>query len=260
MDLGIKGRRALIIGGSKGIGFCCAELLAAEGVDITLAARDASRLAAAARAISEQAPDRRIEVSSVDIASEDGLQRICRHDPVFDIVLIMMARPREIALDALNHTEYGEAILAYGANATMIAHHFLGGMIERRFGRIVSVLGTTAKAPDLSHIVSNAARTSHVAAMASMARNVAAQGVIANCVLAGPTATSTLHKNWERRAENLGLSYSAYEAQRLEQTPAARLGRPSEIAALCAFLCSEHAAFITGQSIVVDGGALVSLF
>ncbi|MBY6241502.1 SDR family oxidoreductase [Methylosinus sp. Sm6] len=260
MDLGIKGRRALILGGSKGIGFRCAELLAAEGADITLAARDGSRLAAAARAISAQAPDRRIEVSSVDIASEDGFQRICSLDSVFDILLIMMARPREIALDALNRADYGEAILAYGANATMIAHHFLGGMIERRFGRIVSVLGTSAKAPDSSHIVSNAARTSHVAAMASLARNVAAQGVTSNCVLAGPTATPTLRKNWERRAEDLGLSYFAYEAQRLERTPAARLGQPSEIAALCAFLCSEHAAFVTGQSIVVDGGAHASLF
>lgn len=260
MNLGLHGLSAIVLGGSKGIGLSCALQLAEEGAAVTLVGRTQPSLDRASTVLKEAGLPAARDLIAADMGTAEGCERLCDLKPDYDIAILVAPRAAEIAADKIELGALAPALLQAGHAMTAIMAHFVTGMRNRKFGRIVNVLGTSVKAPVQAHIVSNIARSGHAAATSTLARTVAAEGVTLNTVLVGSTATETLKRNWERRATEAGMAFDEYSRRQLAGVPLGRLGRPEEAAALCVFLCSKDAAFITAQCIVADGGAVPTIF
>lgn len=260
MDLDIAGRSALIVGGSRGIGLACALMLAREGASITIVGRTEDNIDRAAATVQELGLATRLDTIVADVTTEDGFGLLRAADPSYDIAIIVPPRTAECDWREIERQALATQIATTAGHLTAITAHLLTGMVQRRFGRIVNVFGTSVKMPDPGHIAANIARTGQLAASASFARAIASHGVTMNSVLVGLTSTESLLKTWEKRAQVKNISFSDYSRARLANVPIGRLGTPDEAASLCVYLCSGNAAFITGQCIVADGGAIPTLF
>ncbi|HEY1360530.1 MAG TPA: SDR family oxidoreductase [Thermoleophilaceae bacterium] len=249
MDLGLKGRTALVTGASKGIGRGIAQALAEEGVQVAISSRSRSRVMATAVEI-RATP---YEHDNGDLDSIPSLVRRVEDDlGPLDILVANTGGPpggpdplgfsREQWQDA--HRELVLAPMAF-------IERIVPGMRERGFGRILSVSSSAAIEPIPALMLSSSHRPGLFGALKTIAWEVASDGVTVNTILPGRIAT-------DRMAENFGSIEAAEEAAR-EQVPAGRLGRVEELAALAAFLCSERAGYITGTGILVDGGLTRSL-
>ncbi|HSZ50917.1 MAG TPA: SDR family oxidoreductase, partial [Caulobacteraceae bacterium] len=152
-----------------------------------------------------------------------------------------------------------KAIDANMLSAIFLIRATLDGMIERRFGRVVSITSHMVKAPASVLGLSNGARAGLTGFVGGLSREVARHNVTLNCVLPGQFDTDRLRSNHQRAAETSGRDFDTVRAGAIRQIPAGRLGRPDEFGAMCAFLCSEHGAFITGQNVLLDGGQFPGL-
>ena len=244
MDLGLAGRVALVTGASRGIGRAIAAALAAEGARVAVAARSADGVAAVADAVGGRA----YAFDSADLAAVGPLvDGVCADLGPIDLYVVNTGGPPRFAEPlAIPAEEWEAAHRSLVVSPMLLMARVVPGMRERGFGRVVAVSSSTAREPLAGLQLSTANRPGLLAAMKQLARENAAHGVTFNAVLPGRIAT-------ERLASGYGGLDVAEEAARSE-VPAARLGRPEEVAAAAAFLCSEPAGYVTGQSLLVDGG------
>lgn len=254
MDLGIKGRTAIVCAGSKGLGRACAEALAAEGVDIVLNGRNAETLEATADAI---AAAYQVTVTPVagDISTEAGRAALLAACPAPDILINNAGGPPPGKLKTWSDADWSQAMAGnLRAPAAMIAA-VLDGMAERGFGRIVNITSSVVRHPIDLQGLSAAARAGLHGLISTLVRDHVGRNVTLNNILPGPFATDRLISNFAYRAKQQGISVEEVLAARRAELPSGRFGEPGELGKLCAFLCSAHAGYISGQSILIDGGA-----
>ena len=254
MDLGIKGRKALVCASSKGLGRGCAEALAAEGVDLILNARGSEALEATAAAIRE-AYGVEVKAIAADITSEAGQAAVLAESEGVDILVTNAGGPPPGMW-----TDWGrdDFIAAFDANLlTPIAliKALLPTMMDRGWGRIVNITSVAVKAPIPVLGLSNTARSGLTGYVAGVSRQVAGSGVTINNLLPGLHDTDRLAMLDKVDAAARGVSEAEARESRVATVPAGRFGTSEEFGAACAWLCSDKAGFVIGQNILLDGGA-----
>ena len=259
MDLGLKGRKALVCAASKGIGRACAQALAREGCEVWITARHGDVLEATAAAI-RKATGARVTAVAGDIASEAGRQAALAACPEPDILVNNAGGPPTGDFRNFTRKDWDAAL-----EANMLAPIFLmkatvDAMARRRFGRIVNITSSTVKQPFASLALSNGARSGLTGFVAGLAREVARHNVTVNNLLPGSIATDRSEVFIANHAKARGIGRDEALAELEREIPAQRFGTPEEFGEACAFLCSAQAGYITGQNILVDGGAYPGTF
>ena len=254
MDLGIKGKRALVCAASKGLGRACATSLAREGVIVTILARREAPLLEAAEAIRDETGG---EVHSIacDITTPEGRAAALELCPEPDILINNAGGPPPGDFRDWDRDDWIKALDANMLTPIELIKATVDPMIERGFGRIVNITSGAVKAPIDILGLSNGARAGLTGFVAGVARKTVANNVTINNLLPGPFDTDRLWANLEVVATKTGRSLEEVGAERAAQNPAGRFGRPAEFGEACAFLCGQNAGFITGQNLLLDGGA-----
>ncbi len=262
MDLGIKGRWALVCAASKGLGKGCAAALASEGANIVITARGAEALEATASALRRANPD--IEARSVqgDITTVEGRSRALAAAPQIDILVTNAGGPPPGDFRQWNRDDWLKAIDANMLTPIELIKAVIDGMCERGFGRIVNITSGAVKAPIDALGLSNGSRSGLTGFVAGLARQprVAGRNVTVNNLLPGPFATDRMNSIVAAQAARDGRPAADVLAARVARNPSGRLGDAAEFGAACAFLCSSHAGFITGQNLLIDGGEYPGTF
>ncbi|MBM3569989.1 MAG: SDR family oxidoreductase [Alphaproteobacteria bacterium] len=254
MDLGIKGRKALVCAASKGLGKGCAVALAAEGVAVTITARGREALEATAAEI-RAAGGNVAGVVAGDIATEEGRRAALAACPAPDILINNAGGPPPGDFRDWEREAWVKALDANMLTPIFLIKSTIDGMIARRFGRIVNITSGAVKAPIPELGLSNGARAGLTGFVAGVARQVSRHNVTINNLLPGQVRTDRLVSSLAHNAAKAGITPAEFEAQRLKAHPAQRFGTAEEFGAACAFLCSAQAGFITGQNLLMDGGA-----
>ncbi|MBI1418472.1 MAG: SDR family oxidoreductase [Limimaricola sp.] len=254
MDLGIRGKRALVCGGSKGLGRGCAEALAAAGVDIVLNARGADVLERAGAQIIARHGVTVITLAA-DITTPEGQAEVLDVAGKVDILVTNAGGPPPGVWSDWTRDDYIRALDANMLTPIALMTALLPGMMARGWGRIVNITSQSVRAPLATLGLSNAARTGLTGFVAGTARQVAGSGVTINNLLPGTHATDRAVALDANKARAEGISADEARARREATIPAGRYGTPEEFGQACAFLCSQHAGFIVGQNILIDGGA-----
>ena len=257
MNLGIEGKWALVCGASKGLGRGCAEALAAEGANVLLVARGAEVLATTAAAIQAANPAVQVLHVAADITTAEGRAAVFAVRGDFDIVVTNAGGPPPGAFRDWSRDDWIKALDANMLTPIELIKATIDGMIARGFGRIVNITSSAVKAPIDILGLSNGARSGLTGFVAGVARNpdIAAKGVTLNNLLPGKFDTDRLKGTMAGAAQKSGQTVDAVRAQQAAQIPARRFGTAAEFGAVCAFLCSQQAAYLTGQNILLDGGA-----
>ncbi|MGZ2258284.1 SDR family oxidoreductase [Roseobacter sp. A03A-229] len=254
MDLGIKGKRAVVCASSKGLGRGCAEALAAAGCDLVLNARGAEALETTAEAI-RTAHGVSVEVVAADITTDGGRAAVLSAAGEADILVNNAGGPPPGMWHDWDREDFIKALDANMLAPIAMIKALVPGMMERGWGRVVNITSQSVKAPIPQLGLSNAARTGLTGYVAGTSRQVAGSGVIINNLLPGIHATDRAQALDGPVAEREGISMEEARARRSATIPAGRYGTREEFGATCAFLCSQHAGFIVGQNILCDGGA-----
>nr|WP_315428878.1 SDR family oxidoreductase [uncultured Albidiferax sp.] len=259
MDLGISGRWALVCGASKGLGWGCAQALVREGVNVLIVARGAEALAAtAAKLIAENSGFSSASVlfCAADITTPEGRAAVFTIRKDFDIVVTNAGGPPTGDFRSWDREAWLKAVDANMLTPIELIKATVDGMAARGFGRIVNITSSAVKAPIDVLGLSNGARSGLTGFVAGVARSpLAGQGVTINNLLPGAFDTDRLRGNMQGAAAKTGSSVDAVADARRKTIPAQRFGTPEEFGAVCAFLCSAQAGYITGQNVLVDGGA-----
>jgi len=258
VDLGISGRKAIVCGASKGLGRGVAAALAAEGVEVLIAARNPETLEATATAIGEETGAKPNWVAA-DVTTEEGRAALLQACPAPDIVINNAGGPPPGDFRSWSRADWIKALDANMLSAIDLIRQTIDGMIERRFGRIVSITSHMVKAPVGLLGLSNGARSGLTGFVGGLARDVAQHGVTLNNVLPGQFDTDRLKANQRAFAAARKVEFEAARGEFMRQIPARRFGDPREFGAACAFLCSAQAGFITGQNLLIDGGQFPGL-
>jgi 3-oxoacyl-[acyl-carrier protein] reductase len=262
MDLGLRGKVALVGGSSRGLGRAIAEELAAEGAALILCARGVSALEMARKEISERWQVR-VTAVATDLAQAAAARHLAeaamREHGRIDILVTNAGGPPAGPFES-HGAEAWQAALQLNLLATVeLIRCVLPGMKERRFGRILNLTSIAVKQPIDNLILSNAVRAAVTGMARTLANEAAPFGITVNNLMPGYTRTERLQELVQTLAGRENVKEDAIEARWVRETPAGRLGEPRELAALAAFLASERAGYITGQSIAVDGGWIRSL-
>ena len=265
MDLGIKGKWALVCGASKGLGLGCAQALAAEGVNVVLVARGATDLDAAVSALRAAAPGVSVLGVPADITTPEGraaaLSVAGGPGKAFDILVNNAGGPPPGDFRAWEREDWIQALDANMLTPIELIKAVVDGMAQRGFGRIVNITSGAVKAPIGILGLSNGARSGLTGFVAGAARSpLAAQGVTINNLLPGAFETDRLKTTMAGAASKAGQPLDAVMDARRSTIPAKRFGQPQEFGAICAFLCSVHAGYMTGQNVLADGGAYPGTF
>jgi len=263
MDLGLKGKVALVAAASRGLGKAAAMELAREGAHVAIAARSLDALEDAASDI-RRATGGRVATIRADVSLPEDIERLAHNaeeelGPI-DILVNNAGGPRSGMFTEMVDEDWLSALNLNLMSAIRLIALVLPGMRQRRWGRIVNITSLSVKQPTANLILSNTARAGVVAMAKTLSLQVAADGVTVNNVCPGYTLTD--------RVRDIAAATAARENKRADEViaqwetaiPAGRLGRPEELAALIAFLASERAAYITGTTIQVDGGLIQGLF
>jgi 3-oxoacyl-[acyl-carrier protein] reductase len=264
MDLGLKGKWALVGGASKGLGFGCAQSLAREGVNVVIVARGAEALEAAATELRKLGTT--ILAVAVDITTEQGREAIWSvaggPGKNFDIVVTNAGGPPPGDFRNWEREDWIKAVDANMLTPIELIKATVDGMAERGFGRIVNITSSAVKAPIDILGLSNGARSGLTGFVAGVARTqkLAANNVTINNLLPGAYNTDRLKSTMKGAAEKTGQSVDAVAEARKKTIPAQRFGNPQEFGDTCAFLCSAQAGYMTGQNILTDGGAYAGTF
>jgi 3-oxoacyl-[acyl-carrier protein] reductase len=257
MDLGIRGKTALVCGASKGLGRGCAEALAAEGVALVIVARNAEALEQAAQDLRRHGVT--VQAVAADITTEAGRALALQACPAPDILINNAGGPPPGDFRQWEREDWIRALDANMLTPIALIKSTVDGMMERGFGRIVNITSSAVKAPIDILGLSNGARSGLTGFVAGLSRKTVARNVTINNLLPGPFDTDRLAATM-RAAAGGGKTLDQVRAERMAQNPAGRFGTPEEFGAMCAFLCSRHAAFMTGQNILMDGGAYPGTF
>jgi 3-oxoacyl-[acyl-carrier protein] reductase len=258
MDLGIAGRSAIVCGASAGLGRGVAEALAADGVNLVLAARSEERLKRAADEIAASAAGE-VRWVAADVTTDEGRAALLEACPAPDILINNAAGPPPGDFRAWSREDWIKAIDGNMLSAIFLIKATLDGMIERRFGRVVNITSHMVKQPAGVLGLSNGARAGLTGFIGGLARDVAQYNVTLNNVLPGQFDTDRLRSNHHRFAQASGRDPEALRESARNQIPAKRFGDPAEFGAACAFLCGARAGFITGQNLLLDGGQFPGL-
>lgn len=253
MDLGIRGKQALVCGASKGLGRGCAEALAAEGVNVTIVARSADALEATAADI-RQKTGVTVTAIACDITTEQGRAQALAACTQPDILVTNAGGPPTGDFRNWTREDWIAALDANMLTPIELIKATVDGMIARRFGRIINITSSAVKAPIDILGLSNGARSGLTGFVAGIARKTVAHNVTINNLLPGQFDTDRLKKTLGAAASASGKSLDDVFAARRQQIPAQRFGTPAEFGAVCAFLCSAHAGYMTGQNVLLDGG------
>jgi 3-oxoacyl-[acyl-carrier protein] reductase len=259
MDLGIKGRKAIVCASSKGLGRACAFSLAREGCEVFVNGRDAAALEATAGEI-RAATGANIVAVAADVGSVEGRKALLAACPAPDILVNNNGGPPPKPFKAIERQDILAGIEANMLTPIALIQAVIEGMVQRRFGRIVNITSSSVRAPIAGLDVSSGARAGLTAFLAAIARQVARDNVTINSIQPGAFDTARLRGGIAKQAEMRGLSEEAARAEREASIPAKRFGRPEEFGELCAYLASAEAGYITGQNILIDGGAFPGAF
>ena len=253
MDLGIRGKRALVCASSKGLGRGCAEALAEAGVDLVMNARGAEALAAAAAGI-RAAHQVNVVTVAADITTEAGQAAVLAHGP-FDILVTNAGGPPPGMWSDWTREDFLKALDANMLTPIALMQAVLPGMMMQGWGRVVNITSVSVKSPIAVLGLSNSARAGLTGFVGGTSRQVAPFGVTINNLLPGIHDTDRATALDAGVIAARGITAEAARAERCAGIPARRYGTAAEFGAVCAFLCSQHAGFIVGQNILLDGGA-----
>jgi 3-oxoacyl-[acyl-carrier protein] reductase len=258
MDLGLAGRKAIVCASSRGLGRACARALAREGVDVLVNGRDAERLDATAREIREET-GAAVTALVADLSTQAGRETLLAARPDPDILVTNNAGPPPGRFQDWDHERWLAALEANLLAPVLLIRGVLADMRGRRFGRIVNITSAMVKSPHAAMGLSTAARSALTAVCKGLSREVAADGVTINNLLPERIDTDRQRFMAELRACSGGVSLEQAYAEMADTIAAKRLGTPEEFGAACAFLCSVHAGYISGQNLQLDGGSYPGL-
>ncbi len=253
MDLGLKGRKAIVCASSKGLGKACAMALAREGVDLVINARSADALE---RTADEIRTETGVSVTpvAIDVTTDEGRAALLAACPEPDILINNAGGPPPGNFRDWNRDDWIKAVDANMLTAIFLIKETVDGMMSRKFGRIVNVTSSAVKAPISILGLSNGARAGLTGFVAGIARETVRHNVTINGLLPGPFNTDRLRGTVAARASRDGIGEDEALKRIGEANPAGRVGDPDEFGHACAFLCSAQSGFITGQNLLIDGG------
>src|ERR1700724_2830063 len=254
MDLGIAGRKAIVCASSRGLDRACAKALAEAGCEVVINGRDRERLAATASELREATSAKIIPVAA-DVASTEGQKALFAACPEPDILVNNNAGPPFRDFRELDRQKILDGVVANMAVAIELTQRVIDPMVARKFGRIVNITSGSVKMPLAGLDLSSGARAGLTAFLAGIARSVAAANVTINFLLPGTFDTERLQSNIAANAKTKGIPFEEAKAERIASVPARRFGQPDELGAACSFLCSAQAGYLTGQNLLIDGGA-----
>ncbi len=259
MDLGIAGRTALVCGASEGLGLACAQALAREGVNLVIVAR---RPAALDEAAADLRAAHAVTVRAVacDITTAAGQEAALEACPCPDILVTNAGGPPAGDFRELRRDQWLSALNANMLTPIALMRATVDHMVERAFGRIVNITSAAVKAPIPELPLSNGARSGLTGFTAGLARQMAPHGVTVNNLLPGLFGTARMDKLMQAQAVARGVGVEQMKERQRAAIPTGRFGQPEEFGAACAFLCSVHAGYITGQNLLLDGGAYPGTF
>jgi 3-oxoacyl-[acyl-carrier protein] reductase len=262
MDLGLKGRVAIVAAASKGLGRAVAEELARDGAEVAICARSAANLEKAAESI-RKATGREVLTREMDVTRADAIHDFVaavekRYGRVDICVTNAGGPPSKKFLD-ITVEEWHKAFELTLMSAVHFAREVLPLMRQRHWGRLIAVTSVSVKQPIDNLLLSNSLRAGVTGLMRTLANEFGPDGITVNCVCPGYTLTERLDELAEIQAKNAGLSRDKIFERLSTQVPVGRIGKPEEFAAMVAFLASERTSYINGCSIAVDGGYVKSL-
>jgi len=262
MDLGISGKWALVCAASKGLGAGCAEALAAEGVNVVITARGEEALQAQAAKLRALNPAVQVVAVAGDITTEAGRAAALAAAPRIDILINNAGGPPPGDFRDWEREQWLAALDANMLTPIALIKATVDQMADRGFGRIVNITSGAVKAPIDVLGLSNGARSGLTGFVAGIARQprIAGRNVTINNLLPGAFDTDRLQKTMAAGAQKSGLPLDEVRAKRMSAIPAQRFGSAAEFGAICALMCSAHAGYLTGQNVLLDGGAYPGTF
>ena len=259
MDLGIKGKWALVCGASKGLGYGCARSLAGEGAKLVINARSDAPLQDAARRIRDETGVEVIAVAA-DITQAPGREQVLAAAPQVDILVTNAGGPPPGDFRNFTRDDWIAAIDANMLTPIELIKATVDSMIERKFGRIVNITSSAVKAPIEILGLSNGARSGLTGFIAGLSRTTVWANVTINNLLPGRFMTDRLRSNFPIEAKIKGITAQEVEQAACRSIPAKRFGNEMEFGQYCAWLCSQQASYITGQNLLIDGGVYPGTF
>lgn len=262
MDLQIKGRRAIVAGASAGLGYSSALALAREGVELLISARGEERLCAAAAKIKHET-GALVNFVVADHGTREGREALLARCPEPDILVISCSPPKAVEeFHEITVDDWQASLSTTFVAPVELIKASMGGMVARRWGRIVNIATAAAKHPLEMRLLSGPSRAALVNCMAAISKSVAKDNVVINNLLPGLHATPGLRQMLADKAERAGTRYEHEERAFVDGLgiPTGRLADPDSFGAFCAMLCSAYASSVIGQSVVIDGGAIRTMF
>ena len=255
MDLGIAGKKALVCASSKGLGKGCALALAEAGVDLVLNARGSKALNETAEAIRSRF-NVRVEAVVADITTPEGQEEVLTRAGAVDILVNNAGGPPPGMWSDWGRDDFMAALNANMLTPIALMSRLLPIMIEKGWGRVVNITSQSVKAPIAVLGLSNSARAGLTGYVAGTARQVAPFGVTINNLLPGVHDTDRIMSIDTQVSQSQGIPLEQVAKERSASIPAGRYGTIEEFGATCAFICSQHASFMVGQNILLDGGSV----
>ncbi len=254
MDLCISGKKAIICASSRGLGKGCAKALAQEGVDVVINGRNKEILEKTAEEIRDLYKANVITVSA-DITTEEGQKKLLESCPSPDILVNNAGGPPPGDFRDWSRQDWTEACNSNMFTPIELIKLTIDKMIKNKFGRIINITSSSVKAPIDILGLSNGARSGLTGFVAGIARKTVKHNVTINNILPGPFDTDRLKESFEFLASISGVSSEKIKEERKNQNPSVKFGDPDDFGKMCAFLCSSHTSYITGQNILMDGGS-----
>jgi 3-oxoacyl-[acyl-carrier protein] reductase len=258
MDLGIKGRKAIVCASSQGLGYACALALAQEGCEVFINGRDEEKLARARRALHE-ATGATVHAVRADLDTEAGRAALLAASPQPDILVNNNAGPPPGQLADWDHATWLAALESNLLGAALLLREVIPGMRARRFGRIVNITSAMVKTPHAAMGLSTAARAGLTALSRALAREAIVDNVTINNLLPERFDTARQEFMAQRLMREQGINREQARQQIADTVPAGRFGQPHEFGAACAYFCAASSGFVTGQNLQLDGGAYAGL-
>lgn len=259
MDLGIADRWAIVCASSQGLGYACADALAAEGVHIVVNGRDEDRLRAAAARLSQTHPKIDIRSVAADITTPAGRAALVAGCPDPDILITNNAGPTPGTFFDTDEAAFARALEGQFFAPVELVRAVIDGMKARRFGRIVNITSAMVASPNPLMAASSGARSGLTAVMKGLQRQTVDHNVTVNQLLPERIDSGRQRQMAEVESRLHGITVAEARKRQAASIAAGRLGKPTEFGAACAFLCSTHASYISGVNLRLDGGSHAGL-